>query len=271
MVPDDIRSAMELSAAANWNQTEEDWLRIVRLAPRGCRCIDDSGHIVATTTLLPFGTELAWIGMVLTRPEYRRQGFARRLLEDAIASAERLGIRTIKLDATDEGRPLYQALGFVAEQTIERWGRDRDQSVVRDKQESGCSKTSGVQIPDYLLSEDAAVFGVSRTELLKALSESGQCSIAASGYALSRTGRAARYLGPCIAGSIVDARRLLAAHLQESKVRWCWDLLPGNKEALHSAEEYGFTRQRVLWRMRRGKALQNNNSMVYAIAGFELG
>ena len=115
---------MELSTAANWNQMPEDWCRIMQLSSEGCRCIEDAGKIVATATLLPYGTRLAWIGMVLTRPEYRRQGLARRLMEDAIVAAERRGIQALKLDATDEGRPLYENLGFVVEKTVERWGRD---------------------------------------------------------------------------------------------------------------------------------------------------
>src|SRR5271163_3494270 len=89
MKPSDVLSAMELSTFANWNQTPADWYRIMQLSAEGCRCIEDVGRIVATATLLPYGTHLAWIGMVLTRPEYRRQGLARWLMEDAIASAER--------------------------------------------------------------------------------------------------------------------------------------------------------------------------------------
>ena len=42
-------------------------------------------------------------------------------------------------------------------------------------------------------------------------------------------------------------------------------------EAVRCAEEFGFTRRRVLWRMRRGEMMENNDAMVYAIAGFELG
>ena len=44
-----------------------------------------------------------------------------------------------------------------------------------------------------------------------------------------------------------------------------------NPEAVRCATELGFTRRRVLWRMRRGEAIKNNDAMVYAIAGFELG
>ena len=52
---------------------------------------------------------------------------------------------------------------------------------------------------------------------------------------------------------------------------WYWDLLPSNLKAVHCAERFGFTRRRVLWRMRRGEVIENNDAMIYAIAGFELG
>src|SRR6185437_2691172 len=100
LTPDDVLSAMELSIATNWNQTVEDWQRVIRLSSDGCRCIDSNGRIAATATRLNYGEKLAWIGMVLTRPEDRRRGYARCLMEDVIASAENQGIRTLKLDAT---------------------------------------------------------------------------------------------------------------------------------------------------------------------------
>src|ERR1700759_1624119 len=92
---DDIASAMELTVAAGWNQTPEDWNRILGLSPHGCRCIEAAEEVVATTTLLAYGTDLAWLGMVLTRPEHRRQRLATRLMEDAIAHAKRDGISTL--------------------------------------------------------------------------------------------------------------------------------------------------------------------------------
>jgi predicted GNAT family N-acyltransferase len=122
MKADDISSAMELSSVANWNQTGEDWRRTLHLSPDDCRCIEDGGKLAATATLLPYGTRLAWIGMVLTRPEYRRQGLARQMMEDAISRAEQRDIRTLKLDATEEGRALYESVGFVVENKAERWG-----------------------------------------------------------------------------------------------------------------------------------------------------
>ena len=286
-MPSDVPSAMELSTAANWNQTPEDWCRIMQLSAEGCRCIEDDGKIVATATLLPYGTRLAWIGMVLTRPEYRRQGLARRLMEDAIVAAEHRGIRTLKLDATDEGRPLYEALGFVVEKTVERWGRDSGELVPVKADASHVDvarqdHSKGLHISDELFAWDTEAFGVPRKHLLEVLSDSGSRNATSNGYVLSRPGRTARHLGPCVASSEADASLVIAAHLQESanmggecesskSCNWYWDLLPANPEAARCAEKFGFTRRRVLWRMRRGEMMENNDAMVYAIAGFELG
>src|SRR5437762_7941737 len=121
--PDDLAEAVELSSAAGWNQTAEDWTMLLNLAPGGCFGLEADSRLVSTTTLLCYQRQLAWIGMVLTRAEYRGRGFARRLLASALERVDSLGIETIKLDATDQGRPVYESLGFKAEQPIERWWR----------------------------------------------------------------------------------------------------------------------------------------------------
>ena len=262
---DDVPSAMELSIAANWNQTFDDWQRLIRLSPDGCRCIESEGEIAATATRFDYGNRLAWIGMVLTRPENRHRGYARRLMEDVIAGAENDGIRTLKLDATDQGRPLYGSLGFVVENTIERWERQGEVSA-------SMLAASVCRFPEELLALDAKAFGVSREELLQNLSASNDCEFTSSGYVLSRAGRVARYLGPCVSVSANDAQSLISARLNAFPgCAWYWDLLTTNAEAVRCAQELGFKRSRVLWRMRRGEAIRNEDSSVYAIAGFELG
>jgi GNAT superfamily N-acetyltransferase len=279
---DDIPSSVELSTIAGWNQTSEDWRRILRLSPGGCRCIEVAEEVVATTTLLAYGTDLAWVGMVLTRPEHRRKGFARRLMEDAIAHAERDGIRTLKLDATEEGRPLYESLGFIIEGKIERWGRDQSASGSNEKKLNADSLSRqqeqlGRGMPNHLLALDPEAFGASRELVLRELSRSGG-NLSASGYVLSRPGRKARFIGPCVASSEDEARHLIAAHLAahkraagDSPISWYWDLLPSNVAAARCAADSQFTRRRALWRMRRGKPIENNDAMVFATAGFELG
>ncbi|MBP0982956.1 MAG: GNAT family N-acetyltransferase [Oscillospiraceae bacterium] len=49
---------------------------------------------------------------VYTRNEYRRMGAARKMVEFLISEARARGVTHISLDATEMGRPLYEALGF---------------------------------------------------------------------------------------------------------------------------------------------------------------
>lgn len=49
---------------------------------------------------------------VYTRSDYRRQGIARRMVNELIAAAKCRGATQITLDATESGRPLYELLGF---------------------------------------------------------------------------------------------------------------------------------------------------------------
>src|SRR5580704_9811582 len=123
LVASDIPAAIGLSEEAGWNQTSEDWRMLIELAPQGCLAIEADGQLAATTTLLCYGRRLAWIGMVLTKKSYRGRGFARRLLTQALSVADQTAIETVKLDATDQGRPLYEKMGFRSEQAVERWTR----------------------------------------------------------------------------------------------------------------------------------------------------
>ena len=49
---------------------------------------------------------------VYTYPSYRRRGLATKLMETLIQYAEELGLETVDLLASEEGRPLYEKLGF---------------------------------------------------------------------------------------------------------------------------------------------------------------
>lgn len=56
----------------------------------------------------------AYIMNMYTKPEYRRQGIAYRMLDLLVAAAKKQGVSQIALEATDMGRGLYEKYGFVA-------------------------------------------------------------------------------------------------------------------------------------------------------------
>src|SRR5258708_36823310 len=82
--PSDISGAMGLTRAAGWNQVPSDWKRLLSLGPEGCFTLESGGRLAATTTVVCYGRELAWVGMVLTAPEFRRRGFAGALIGGAL-------------------------------------------------------------------------------------------------------------------------------------------------------------------------------------------
>jgi GNAT superfamily N-acetyltransferase len=49
---------------------------------------------------------------VYVRPAYRRRGIGRELTEAAIAWAREHGCYSVRLRASEDGRPLYEGLGF---------------------------------------------------------------------------------------------------------------------------------------------------------------
>jgi GNAT superfamily N-acetyltransferase len=251
----DIAIASELSAEAAWNQTADDWRMLLRLNPENCFGIEAEGRLVSTATLCCYGKQLAWIGMVLTNRAYRRRGFARTLLLHAIARADQLGIESLKLDATDQGQPLYESLGFRVEQPVERWWRP------------GQPGGAGLQ-PANLLDHDIQAYAADRSKLLGALTKRSKVQAQSDGFCLSRPGRLANYIGPCVSGSAEFARTSIQACAAEESY---WDLLLQNQSALALATELGFKPQRKLIRMVRGRDLRGREDWIYAIAGFELG
>ena len=265
---------MRLKEAAGWNQVEDDWRNVMRVAPGGCFGIDAEEMLAATASAVRFGPELAWIGMVLTHPSCRGRGLARRLMEHSIEYLAGLDTDWIKLDATDMGRPLYARLGFEDEGPVERWGRAAGAGEnVSAHQQSGLEDWSG----EAWSGLDREAFGEDRAALLRVLAPFGSAAVAGQGYAMGRAGSKAAYFGPCVSRSPEAARALLcwflARHPGEAVY---WDLLPENRAAADLARAFGFAPVRRLVRMARQTAagappLVHNDSYIYAIAGFEYG
>lgn len=264
----DLGEVMRLKESAGWNQTAEDWERLLELEPEGCFGLERDGALVATATALTYGRELAWIGMVLTLPEHRGRGYARRMMECALAFAERRGVARVGLDATDMGLPLYQKFGFAPFAVVERWERPG---------QAGPLPPAAVAewAPDPAL--DRAAFGTDRSRLLDNLAREGAATVPGAGYAMGRAGSQAAYFGPCVARSAEAARQLLAWFLaRHPGAAAYWDIPADNRAAAALAEACGFRRVRKLTRMTRDlrpaePGTGPDNSLVFAIAGFECG
>lgn len=227
---------MALKEEAGWNQTEADWLKLFESAPDGCFGINIGGGLAATTTAVCYGTDLAWIGMVLTAGRFRRMGLAKRLIEHTLEHLERKGVGCLKLDATNMGQPLYRSFGFEDECTIERWLRPGMVHYFPEQQQRiGTSFARGRP------GTKAAYFGPCKAD------------------------------SPGTARKLLEW--FLDRHSGEAVY---WDLFPGNQNAAELAREHGFAPARKLVRMARpgypgARCIPTDIAVTYAIAGFEWG
>jgi len=260
---DDIPAALGLSMQAGWNQTADDWHVLLDLAPQGCLAMEVDGELAATTTLLCYGQRLAWIGMILTKKEFRGRGLARCLLSEALKLADNLNIETVKLDATDQGKFLYEKSGFRSEQPVERWAR------------AGIESSLTLSARSALLQQwneiDYEAFGADRSPLLKKMAQLNPIQVLPKSFLLARSGRNTAYLGPCVSDDLQAARILIERCVRSTKAAISWDLLVQNRSAVSIAKDFGFTPQRNLTRMVRGRDLRGREESVYALAGFEFG
>ncbi len=272
---EDLPAAMRLKEAAGWNQTEEDWLRLLRLEPRGCFAAESGGRLVGTATTTTYGRELAWVGMVLVDPEFRRRGIASHLMRAALAYLDGEGVRAVKLDATPDGRHVYEGFGFEAELLIERWAREALEGGGQDADSSSLDHARLAEV----LELDRLAFGADRARLVELLvaQSAGSFVRAAAGrvkgYALTRTGARADYVGPLVASDFETASGLLDEALARHAGRPLYIDVKTRFETLAGAlAERGFRKQRDLVRMRRGaRTHAGTSARVFAIAGPEVG
>lgn len=266
----DIPVAMRLSSLAGWNQTQDDWRRL--LIGGVCFAATLENELVGTVTTITYEGKLAWIGMVLVDRPHRGQGIGTGLMETAIAHLDRLGVPCAKLDATPAGRPVYEKLGFQPEYEVERWQLERPR--VADAHHPAESNNDSVFVLDQ------TAFGADRSKLLTslleaapylALSASGKAEI--EGYVFGRRGLLADHLGPWVATSERVAAGLLEEFLRRSKrERVFVDCVVPNSWARALVKARGFNLQRSLTRMYRGRnGFAGQTHLVGAILGPEFG
>lgn len=279
----DVPRILTIASTAGWTQTASDLERMLRYAPDGCFGIDLAaeagwpGGLASTAMAFSHGAQLGWIAMVLTDPALRGRGLASLLMERCIGHLRGRGIHWIKLDASHLGRPIYERMGFQAENVMERRLRASAplppaRTTVAEVQEAGDS------LP---LALDRHAFGADRSRLLEMLraADGARCASLSGGggYAILRPKKGGVQFGPMVCEDAAGAEALLRWALQiagEQRVQW--DFIQENVPAVDLADAYGFEAHRVLHRMalkgnQEATPFDGQTHLVYAIAGFDFG
>lgn len=212
----DLDDVTALVKTLNWPHRREDIALFMRLG--GGRVMRDrSGDLLGVALWWAFEPAAARLGLVMVDPARQGRGIGRRLVERVLDDAAG---RSMKLLATEAGKPLYDSLGF--------------------KEIGACRQYQGVyggepcQDPDIrragpddlpaILALDAAAFGAGRAPVLHALMACGRTAVlddgsGVAGFAMERDFGRGTVVGPIVAPSEVAAVGLFQALARPGFVR----------------------------------------------------
>ena len=131
--PDAFDAMVDATAAVLERLMRDDRYHAWLLTPEGRPADIVAGAGVQLREQLPFpiddgrgvrGGEQGIVLNVYTEPAWRRQGAAERLMRAVLEWSAQRGLASLVLHASDEGRPLYERLGFVGTNEM-RWSVPR--------------------------------------------------------------------------------------------------------------------------------------------------
>jgi len=259
----DIEEALVLSDEARWNQTAVDWAIFINSGE--CYGIRAGDRLVASAAILPYDGGFGWISMVLVTADWRRRGLASRLMNRCIDAMRARGAASL-LDATPEGAMVYRQLGFRSCCGMKRWRGMGLGGTASDR----AAAPQRATLPGV----DVHAFGGDRRFLIESfLDRPGSMLLGdEKAYVLMRQGRRAVQIGPLVASSEAEARRLLESALAAVSGPVIVDLLDAGSGLRPVLARHGFEAFRTFERMILDRAaLPGMPSNVMIAAGPEFG
>ena len=206
---DDRRRCSDLAVSRDWGAEERKWDLLFEVGE--VYGIEDAERrLLATAVLTRYGTQLATISMVLVDEEHERQGYGTAVMRHVM---ERSAGATLMLHATQNGRPLYESLGFASFGTVETHVGTWDPTGIS----IGLTEQATPEDLLQLARLDHEVYGVHRTAVVKRLprfaerirvlrNEEGLLT----GYGASWRNGETTMVGPVLAPDFAGARDLIA-------------------------------------------------------------
>jgi len=243
MRPSDFDFAARLSKMENWDNSSDDFRRILRVQPGGSFVATERRRRVGIVTTFLYG-KLGWIGNLVVSKRYRKLGIGSWLVKNAIVYLRKRGARTIGLFSYKGNLPFYQRLGFKKDTSYLRFfGKGRALTS---------EGPSSIDRRDFgrILAFDRRCFGHHRDrlleELLKRFRDSSFVAIrndAVLGYIVGKNYDTACEIGPwiCSREDISIATRLLRAVLNTSTGKPVEITVPKrNRQALRLLRDHNF-------------------------------
>jgi GNAT superfamily N-acetyltransferase len=226
--------------------------------PQGCRVIRSGAEPVAFVTAIRHERS-GWVGNLLVRRGLRGRGLGRMLMAQALAALDDAGVTTVWLTASEDGRPLYETLGFRKIDTVVRW---------RGGGWNGWPPAGGEYGP-RLDEVDEAGWGDRRSDLLRGVVRRGAVHCGADGFLVVQPTGAGLQIGPWGSRCSTEAEALLEKVLGgcgPGAGRIFLDVPGGNPDAARLLGARGFRETGSTVLMYRGAPPDYRAAAIFALA-----
>lgn len=214
IAPGDAPACGALARAVGWPHRAEDCAMVIALGHGLVATM--AGEVVATGMWWPYGESHATLGMIIVSPDHQGAGLGRRLMQGLL---EQVRHRSVMLNATLAGQPLYEKLGFVPCGEICQY-HGEVLEVSAPVLAAGTSLRAATAADMAELERlDHAASGLPRRAMLASLLERGECVVLerdgrAVGFSVLRRFGRGLVVGPVVAEGDADAQILVAHWLQ---------------------------------------------------------
>jgi predicted N-acetyltransferase YhbS len=271
MTGPDIATATVLSREQAWPHREEDWALFLE-AGEGI-VAERAGRVLGTVMAWRYGEDFATVGMVIVASEVQGQGVGRKLME---AMLDRLAGRTVVLNATAAGLPLYEKLGFVETGVIHQHQAIAPGVAVAEGISGGRVRTMN-RSDDGLGDLYSRASGMDRTALFERLAANAHTVVLTRdrqtvGFAQDRRFGRGWLVGPVVAPDPGGAKALILHGLRTHAGTFCRLDVTGDSGLAEWLEEIGLPRVDSVKTMVRGRSPEPDPGIsVHAIAAQALG
>lgn len=274
--PDDLPEIGRLRLAAGWNV--HDWaLRAVIGQPDAC-CVlvrDVDGTVVGVGSGIAYGP-LGFVGNMVVAEMHRRRGVGSEVLTAVTEFLERAGCRRLELNATSEGRRLYERHGFASTGVTTIAGVPRDRVMATDEPIDVRPARAGEL--DAVAAYDRPRFGGERRRILELLLADPSAVVLVAEAHGRMAGYALLWAGPARVGPMQADEPAVAAALLTAAFGGWPDLAelrlfvpPPNAAGAAWLRASSLVTESYEGRMARGEPLPGRDEASYAMTVGALG
>lgn len=213
MTAGDVAAVHALSKAEQWPHRSQDLSAM--LAVGTGLVAEMGGDIVASTMWWPCGDDMASLGMVIVARTHRGSGLGRIIMQAAL---DEIGDRSVILNATESGLPLYRKLGFAGISEIRQHQGASFMAPLVPLEEGERIRPIGASDDAPVAALVEAATGLHRPAMMAALLEKGHGLVldrqgTLTGFALFRRFGRGYVIGPVVAPDKERAKALIAQWL----------------------------------------------------------